>query len=121
MLDVMRTFAYVVALAFVLVAGGACNEKDAAKEETTTIRETGTPTPGDPNLITKSGTVRWLDLEGGFWGIVADDSARYDPGGLDERFQKDGLRVRFDARKAEGQMSIRQWGALVTIVRIDSL
>jgi hypothetical protein len=121
MLGGMRTIAYVLALAFVLVAGGGCNEEDAAKEGTTTIRETGTPTPGDPNLITKSGTVRWLDLEGGFWGIVADDSSRYDPGVLDERFRKDGLRVRFDARKAENQMSIRQWGTLVTIVRIDPL
>lgn len=80
-----------------------------------------TPTPGDPELITKTGTVRHLDLEGGFWGIVADDSTRYDPGELDERFRQDGMRVRFDARRNEGQMSIRQWGTLVTIVRIDPL
>jgi hypothetical protein len=79
------------------------------------------PTPGDPTLITGSGTVRFLDLEGGFHGIVADDSARYDPGELDARFHRDGLRVRFDLRKVEGAMSIRQWGTIVTVVRIDSL
>ena len=107
---------------------GGCNDKDgegdAARSED--VHHTGsgatpTPTPGDPLLITKNGTVRHLDLEGGFWGIVADDSTRYDPGTLDLRFQHDGMRVRFDARKAEGQMSIRQWGTLVTIARIDSL
>lgn len=124
MLVVMRNRAFVPAVALTLLlafAAGGCNENDSETTSGTTVRETGTPTPGDPNLITKNGTVRWLDLEGGFWGIVADDSTRYDPGALDERFQKDGLRVRFDARKAENQMSIRQWGTLVTIVRIDSL
>jgi hypothetical protein len=105
------------------VGAGGCNDKDA-EENTVPPSNSGatpTPTPGDPTLITKNGTVRHLDIEGGFWGIVADDSTRYDPGTLDERFQHDGMRVRFDARKNEGQMSFRQWGTLVTIVRIDSL
>lgn len=107
--------AALLALVFVLCvgAGGGCGKGDDGV--------TPAPTPGDPALITKNGTVRHLDFEGGFWGIVADDSTRYDPGSLDPRFQHDGMRVRFDARRAEGQMSIRQWGTLVTIVRIDPL
>ena len=121
-------------LLLVVVSGaglgaGGCNDQDATTGDeartgdvhSTPSGTTPTPTPGDPDLITRTGTVRYLDLEGGFWGIVADDSTRYDPGTLDPRFQKDGLRVRFDARRAEGQMSIRQWGTLVTIVRIDPL
>ncbi len=131
MLAAMRAHrkSWLAAAFFAAAAAGAfgagCNEErdsnGAPASGTTANRDTGTPTPGDPNLITQSGTVRWLDLEGGFWGIVADDSTKYDPGTLDERFRKDGLRVRFDARKTEGQMSFRQWGTLVTIVRIDSL
>lgn len=126
-----RRTALPLALMLVLVlcvgAGGGGCDKDADDAATTgDVHETGsgtvpTPTPGDPSLITMNGTVRHLDLEGGFWGIVADDSTHYDPGTLEPRFQHDGMRVRFDARKAEGQMSIRQWGTLVTIVRIDPL
>jgi hypothetical protein len=131
--DFHRRSAVPLALALVFVlcvgAGGGCGKDsdDDDKEATTgdvhhpASGATPTPTPGDPNLITKNGTIRHLDLEGGFWGIVADDSTHYDPGTLDERFQHDGMRVRFDARKNEGQMSIRQWGTLVTIVRIDPL
>ena len=101
--------------------GGASRE-GGASSSTPTNRPSGTtPTPGDPTLLTGSGTVRYLDFEGGFYGIVADDSARYDPGELDPRFRRDGLRVRFDVRKIEGAMSIRQWGTMVTVVRIDSL
>ena len=132
MLALMRTrtvsirhpLALAAALLLLVGAAGCNDEDDAARSGDTSSTESGatpTPTPGDPNLITKTGTVRHLDLEGGFWGIVADDSTRYDPGELDERFRQDGMRVRFDARRNEGQMSIRQWGTLVTIVRIDPL
>lgn len=113
------------AVLLLLVGAAGCNDEDDAASGSSNAGAgsgtTPTPTPGDPNLITKTGTVRHLDFEGGFWGIVADDSTRYDPGELDERFRQDGMRVRFDARKNEGQMSIRQWGTLVTIVRIDPL
>lgn len=121
--------AALLALVFVLCvgAGGGCGKDDDRDEATTgDVHQGGsgatpTPTPGDPALITKNGTVRYLDFEGGFWGIVADDSTRYDPGSLDPPYQRDGMRVRFDARRNEGQMSTRQWGTLVTIVRIDPL
>ena len=123
----MSSSAAIAALLLVLAGAAGCNEKDtdATKSEnvhgTAGSGTTPTPTPGDPTLITGSGTIRHLDLEGGFWGIVADDSTRYDPGSLDERFQHDGMRVRFDLRKSEGQMSFRQWGTLVTVVRLDPL
>jgi hypothetical protein len=113
------------AVLLLLVGAAGCNDEDDAASGSSNAGAgsgtTPTPTPGDPDLITKTGTVRHLDLEGGFWGIIADDSTRYDPGELDERFRQDGMRVRFDARRNEGQMSIRQWGTLVTIVRIDPL
>lgn len=104
-------------------AGGCGSARDGAAKApgtpTNAVDPAPTPTPGDSTLLTKTGTVRWLDLEGGFWGIVGDDSTHYDPGTLDERFQHDGMRVRFDARVNESQMSTRQWGRLVTLVRID--
>jgi hypothetical protein len=136
MLAAMRTTActtrlraphpFAIALLVLLVAGigggaGGCASKNGAGGSKESSDAVPTPTPGDPDLITHSGTVRWLDLEGGFYGIVADDSTKYDPIDLDARFRRDGLRVRFDARRATNQMSIRQWGTLVTIVRIDSL
>jgi len=103
--------------------GGASRDGASTTPSSTPTNQPGsaTPTPGDPTLITGSGTVRHLDFEGGFYGIVADDSSRYDPGDLDPRFRHDGMRVRFDLRKVEGAMSIRQWGTIVTVVRIDSL
>jgi hypothetical protein len=127
MLAGMNARMSIAAAVLVLAVAAGCNENDSDATKTGDVHGTagsGTtpaPTPGDPTLITGSGTIRHLDLEGGFWGIVADDSTRYDPGSLDERFQHDGMRVRFDLRRSEGQMSFRQWGTLVTVVRLDPL
>jgi len=77
--------------------------------------------PEENGLITAKGTVRYLDLEGGFYGIVADDGTHYDPGeSLPEEFRRDGLRVRFTARPKEG-VTIRMWGKLVEIEKIERI
>lgn len=71
--------------------------------------------------IRATGTVRRLDLEGGFWGIIADDGRKFDPMGLDARFQKEGLRVRFEATPETDMISTRMWGTMVRITRIEAL
>jgi hypothetical protein len=44
------------------------------------------PNPSDPNVIQATGVVQHQDIEGGFFGLVADDGAKYDPGTLPEAF-----------------------------------
>jgi hypothetical protein len=75
---------------------------------------------GDPNVVEGTGTVLYQDIEGGFYGIVADDSAKYDPGTLPEAVRKDGLRVRFTAVKVGG-FTTRMWGTRVEIRQIEPL
>jgi len=62
-----------------------------------------------------AGTVTYLNLEGGFYGILGDDGRKYDPLNMDADFQKDGLRVAFHATEAQGAMSSRMWGTPVTL------
>ena len=78
------------------------------------------PKPADPLLIEANGVVQHQDIEGGFFGIVADDGAKYDPGTLPEAFQKDGLKVKFSARKTNG-MTTRMWGTTVEIEKIEAV
>ena len=74
-----------------------------------------------PDLVSQTGTVRFIDLEGGFYGIVADNGEHYDPMNLGQEFQKDGLRVRFQAKIRQDIASIRMWGKIVEIIRIAKL
>ncbi|MHC4642083.1 MAG: hypothetical protein ACYS32_10595 [Planctomycetota bacterium] len=65
------------------------------------------------------GTIRYMDLEGGFYGIIADSGERYDPINLPAGYRKDGLRVRFQVKEKKGAVGIHMWGKIVEIVKIE--
>ena len=56
-----------------------------------------------------TGTVTYVDLEGGFYGIVADDGTRYLPLDLPEAFAQDGLAVTAEVIVKEDVATIQQW------------
>ncbi len=67
------------------------------------------------------GTMKYLSMEGGFYGIDADSGAHYRPVNLPKEFARDGLRVRFCAEPLEGVMSFHMWGTPVEIVNMEPL
>jgi len=77
--------------------------------------------PQRQDIISETGTVKFIDLEGGFYGIIGDSGKNYDPINLSAEFQKDNLRVSFDAKICEDMVSIHMWGTLIEIVRIEKL
>lgn len=94
-------------------------------EDVMTIQQWGTPvevlaidTAGNATFVAKTGTVAFVDLEGGFYGIVADDGEHYLPFGLDEAYRVDGMRLAFVGEVKEGVVTIQQWGTPVEIVAV---
>lgn len=73
------------------------------------------------NLISTKGTIKFLNIEGGFYGIIGEDGTRYKPCKLIQEFQKDGLRVYFEAKKIRALVSIHMWGINVKIISIKKL
>lgn len=67
------------------------------------------------------GTVRYLDFEGGFYGLVADDGEKYDPVNLPKEYKKDGLRVKFQVTEKKGMVGVRMWGKIAEVVKIEKL
>ncbi|MEX2400540.1 MAG: hypothetical protein WD423_07185 [Rhodothermales bacterium] len=72
-------------------------------------------------MIEATGTVQYVDVEGGFYGLVADDGSKYDPSGLPDDFQEDGLRVAFTAEPRENVLTSRMWGQVVRLIEIERL
>ncbi|MFO7447282.1 MAG: hypothetical protein R6W90_13010 [Ignavibacteriaceae bacterium] len=68
-----------------------------------------------------TGTVVYMDLEGGFYGIVDDEGNKYNPTNLTEEFREDSLRVKFTFRRTKQQMSIQMWGTMVEITAMKKL
>lgn len=72
-----------------------------------------------PATLHFTGTVKYIDLEGGFWGIVADDGKHYDPINLAKDYQQEGLRVVVDA-VVTNRIGIHMWGTIVEIKAITN-
>lgn len=102
----------------------ACTAKSeqivTPKLDSPAMTEPSTAVPSE-NQISTTGTVRFQEMEGGFWGIVADDGRKFDPMGLDAKFQKEGLRVRFKATPDPDRMSTHMWGTIVNLTHIEKI
>lgn len=71
--------------------------------------------------ITVIGTVVFVKLEGGFWGIRGDDGQRYDPSNLGKEFRKEGLRIKLQARLRNDVVSFRMWGKVIEVLSVMRL
>lgn len=66
-----------------------------------------------------SGTITYLDFEGGFYGIITEDNTKLLPINLDEAYWINGKKIKFNYTEKTDMMSIHQWGILVEISGID--
>ncbi len=70
-------------------------------------------------LIRGEGTIQYIPVEGGFYGIVTPEGRRYDPINLDPAFRQDALKVRFTGRVLKDRVSFHMWGAAFEIQSIS--
>ena len=104
-----------------IISGCIKENKETPTETPVTEIPTSTPPVEKISDISGKGTVKFLDLEGGFYGIIGDNMENYDPINLDKEFQVDGLRVRFDAKKQENVASFHMWGTIIEIINIERI
>jgi len=76
---------------------------------------------GKEDVVRGTGTIVWLNFEGGFWGIIGDDGEHYDPINLNSEFQCEDLRVYFEAKIRTDLVSFHMWGKIVEILKIQKL
>ena len=74
---------------------------------------------GDKQYIITSGIVKYITLEGGFYGIIGDDGVNYDPINLPDNFRIDGLKVVLTAIRREDLCSFHMWGIIIEIISIQ--
>jgi len=77
--------------------------------------------PHEREVIDIKGKVVFVQLEGGFWGIVSEDGQRYDPHSLAPMFQKKGILVRVKARISDRVVQIHMWGRPIEILKIQEI
>lgn len=77
---------------------------------------------GDGNTTSdETGTVQYIGLEGGFYGIVDDDGNKYDPVNLPDEYKEDGLQVKFSFKVLTDTASTHMWGTLIELTDIQKI
>lgn len=82
-----------------------------------TISENGSV--GILSDISGTGTVIYQNLEGGFYGVLADDGRRFLPNALPTEYRINGTRVYFIFRPVQDIVSISMWGESVDIISLS--
>ena len=68
-----------------------------------------------------TGTVTYVDLSGGFWGIKGDDGQQYTPASdLPTAYKQEGMRITAKAKPVQ-VFSISMWGQHVELSDIKAL
>ncbi|GAB4419922.1 MAG: hypothetical protein OHK0039_32840 [Bacteroidia bacterium] len=67
------------------------------------------------------GTITYVDISGGFWGIKGDDGDQYAPvNGLPKPLCKEGTRVRVRVEVVQS-FGITMWGQDVKVLEIEEV
>ncbi len=71
--------------------------------------------------ITMNGIITHIELEGGFYGIIADSGERYFPINLDQQYKINNLKVRIEGKIRKNVMITTMWGTPLEILKIERL
>ena len=72
----------------------------------------------DDKQLWHQGTIKYFNLEGGFYGLITENGNRYLPLNLAKEFHQNGAVVKFTGKAEPGMMTIQQWGTPFTITDI---
>jgi hypothetical protein len=70
-------------------------------------------------LVPFRGTVKYIDLEGGFYGIVDETGKEYLPLNLKDEFKVDGLKVEGIGEIEENATTVYMWGTPINVLKIE--
>jgi hypothetical protein len=76
-------------------------------------------TSGAQDEISFVGEVRWISVEGGFFGLVAEDGKKYFPLNLPQEFKKERLKIKVKGNIRKGIATVQMWGAPFEIREIE--
>jgi hypothetical protein len=108
-----RTFFIVVTFLGLLAAFSAC--QSPLSEPLGYYRMVGA------DIVEGQGTVIFVGIEGGFYGITTGKDGHWDPINLPSGFEQDGLKVKFRAKLRNDLLSFHMWGRIIELISIEKI
>jgi hypothetical protein len=75
--------------------------------------------PEQERMTWQTATVIFVKLEGGFYGLLAQDGSKLLPINLAPQYQIPNTTLNIQGKKVEGMMPIQQWGVPFEIINIE--
>lgn len=72
--------------------------------------------PAYATEISTKATIKYITLEGGFYGLQTQSGQRYIPSNLAAQFKQHGLEVQLTAKKQVGRLGIHMWGEYIDVI-----
>ena len=69
--------------------------------------------------VWRTGTVKYMEFEGGFFGIVDENGAKLLPRKLPNKYRKSGTVLKFKGFEKKDMMTIQQWGSVFEITEVE--
>jgi hypothetical protein len=76
-------------------------------------------TKADAKQLSFTATVKYMNLEGGFFGLISKEGKHWLPMNLKKEFQQNGAVIAVRGNAIEGMMTIQQWGTPFSITHIE--
>jgi len=70
------------------------------------------------DAVEGQGTITFVGVEGGFYGITTGNDGHWDPINLPPEFAQDGLKVKFLAKLRDDLYSVHMWGRIIELTWI---
>lgn len=117
----MKPFLITLLMLFWVVSTIGCNVgPDAPKAFQKPVPERPVASESSSDIFVITGTITYVEIEGGFFTIDGDDGSKYDPVNLPDAFRKDGLHVKATVRLRTDVMSVHMHGKIIEIVDITA-
>jgi hypothetical protein len=106
------------------------NQTPVVNNSATVAAPTPVPVPTGPSPsvsgrdVSGNGTIAWIAMDTGFYGIVTDDGEQFLPEKIDPAFRADGLRVSFRGIARTDKQAEHPWGIpldLIELARVGSV
>lgn len=66
-----------------------------------------------------SGTIKYIDLEDGFWGILSEED-NFQPFNLPEQLKQNGVKISCTIKVMEDVMTMQNWGTPCMIISFST-
>ncbi|MBA6263632.1 MAG: hypothetical protein V7780_13305 [Colwellia sp.] len=90
-----------------------------AKSEVSKVSVKPSSSKVDQKQLSFTATVKYMNLEGGFFGLVSKEGKHWLPMNLKKEFQQDGAVIKVRGNALTGMMTIQQWGTPFSITHIE--